>query len=365
MFLQSFVVPIIKVTDSCNFTCEYCHYAQKHLSSRLMTKEECFEIIQRCFEYNIRNHNKKMRVIFHGGEPLLQPISFYEDMVIFENQLVQTVPDFVFYNSIQTNGYLINEQWVEFFKRSNFDIGISIDGDARYNKHFGKDGVITCTQKVLDNIHLLNSNNIPYGVISVITNQHTASADDLYNFCVENEIHDLSLNYCYNAESDDTVSNELLAPFVTRLFDLYYNGSFELNVREFNEAIARKLGYCTDTCATCDRNNCGQYLAFDVDGNIYFCDTEYKKSTALGNIRKESLYQILDSFKYLEMVYKCRNVYHDFCKKCKWVSMCGGGCHRYDTKCGQEFGHNYFCTTHKALCMHISETLDSNSVNDQ
>ena len=362
MIFQSFIIPIIKVTDSCNFSCQYCHYAQKHLNSRLMTAAECKHIIKQCFDYNVRNHNTCMRVIFHGGEPLLQPISFYEEMLAYENELSQLSPGFTFYNSIQTNGYLVDSDWVTFFEKSKFDVGISIDGNEKYNQHYGCNGVHDSTQRVLQNIKALNEKQIPYGVISVITNKHTESADDLYNFCVDNGIRDLSLNYCFNSDSNDTVSNEKLIPFIKRLFDLYFNGKYELNIREFNEFIAKKLGYCTDTCATCDRSNCGQYLSFDVFGNVFFCDTEYDKNTSLGNIHSQSIYEILDSFNYLEKVFLCRKVYADYCANCKYVSMCGGGCHRYDLRKNGEYSHNYFCPTHQALCDYISKAINVQNV---
>lgn len=358
MFLQSFIIPIIKVTDSCNFSCEYCFYSQRKLASRLMKEDECKKIIKDCFEYNVNNHNERMRVIFHGGEPLLQPQSFYENMVAYEKELAKKVPGFEFYNSIQTNGYLLDDKWADFFLREKFDIGISIDGNAKYNQHFGEHGVIESTERVLNNMAILKNRGIPFGVISVITNKHTENAEALYDFCIEHEIHDLSLNYCYNPESGDTVENEKLITFVKKLFDLYYNGTYELNVREFNETIAKKMGYCTDTCATCDRNNCGQYLAFDVYGNVYFCDTEYDKNSAVGNINEFSLYEILDSYNYLEKVYKCRKVYQEYCKNCHWLSMCGGGCHRYDRVVNGQYENNYFCETHKALCEYIEVCLD-------
>lgn len=356
MIIQSFVIPILKVTDSCNFTCEFCYYAQRNASSRLMTLQEAKDIIKQCFDYNVRNKNHRMRVIFHGGEPLLQPISFYECILEYENELKVKVEEFEFFNAIQTNGYLINDEWLNFFENNRFDIGISIDGPVEYNKHYGKDGVEESTKKVLENIKKLEERKIPFGVISVITNSHTQNPDILYSFCVDNNIHDLSLNYCFNNDTDDSVDNDKLITFVKRLFDLYFWGDYNLNIREFNETIAKLMGYCSDTCATCDRKNCGQYMAFDYLGNAFFCDSEYDKTTKVGNINERSLYQIIDSFDYINQLYECRKVYEDICSNCKYVKFCGGGCHRYDVMTDGK-KQNYFCATHKALIEHIAKTV--------
>lgn len=356
MLMQSFIIPILKVTDSCNFTCEFCYYAQRNASSRLMTLEEAKEIIKNCFDYNVRNKNLGMRVIFHGGEPLLQPISFYESVLEYEIELTKKVEGFEFFNAIQTNGYLINDEWLDFFENNKFDIGISIDGTIEYNKHYGKNGVEKSTEKVLHNLKELNVRKIPFGVIAVITNDHTRNPDMLYSFCVDNNIHDLSLNYCFNSDTDDSVDNGRLEPFVKRLFDLYFFGDYDLNIREFNETIAKLMGYCTDTCATCDRKNCGQYMAFDYLGNAFFCDSEYDKNTKVGNIHEQSLYQIIDSFDYLKQIYQCRKVYENICSNCGYVQHCGGGCHRYDVVIDGKI-KNYFCDTHKGLIDHIANTI--------
>ena len=354
MINQSFIIPIIKVTDSCNFRCNYCYYAQRHANSRLMTIDEAKHIIKSCFDYNIGFNNNRMRIIFHGGEPLLQPLSFYQRMLEYEAELSQTVDGFEFYNSIQTNGYLIDDEWIAFLAKHEFDLGISIDGYADINQHYGEDGPEACTKKVLDNIRKLNDNGIPFGIISVITNEHTKDPQKMYDFCVENNIHDLSLNYCYSPDTEGSVLNENLIPFVEKLFDLYFSGSYDLNVREFNEFIAKQLGYSTDTC---DRSNCGQYMAFDYLGNAFFCDSEYDKGTSVGNIKSQSLYQIVDSFDYLEKIYNCRKVFNEYCRSCRYLSFCGGGCHRYDLKSENTYTHNYFCDTHKALIDHIGNRL--------
>lgn len=354
MLLQSFIIPIIKVTDSCNFNCNFCYYAQRNLHSDLMTLDLCKKIIRETFEYNVRNNNSIMRIIFHGGEPLLQPIEFYKELYEYENELSQT-HEMKFLHSLQTNGYNINQDWIELFKLMNIDVGISIDGPAELNCHYNSRGVSECTERVLQNIRMLSKANVPFGVISVITDKHTPYAKEMYDFCVNNNIHDLSLNFCYNNESNSSVSNNGLTNFLIQLFDLYFYGNYELNIREFNEMIAKISGYCTDTCATCNRENCGQYMSFDSYGNVFFCDNAYDKTKAIGNINESSLYDLVDSTTYLTEIISARRNYEINCKKCDVSLACGSGCFRYDD-CD---GNNYFCDTMKVICKYIINQLNS------
>ena len=319
-----------------------------------MSLDLCKKIIRETFEYNVRNNNTIMRIIFHGGEPLLQSIDFYKEIFEYEKELSQE-HKIKFLHSLQTNGYNITKEWIELFKLMNIDIGISIDGPEELNCHYNSSGVSKCTAQVLQNIKMLSEANVPFGIISVITDKHTSQPQKMYDFCVKNNIHDLSLNFCYNNESNSSVSNNGLSDFLFKLFDLYFYGSYELNIREFNEMIAKIFGYCTDTCATCNRENCGQYMSFDSYGNVFFCDNSYDKSKAIGNINTSSLYDLIDSTAYLSEIISARRNYENNCKKCDVARACGSGCYRYDD-C---YGTNYFCNTMKKICKYVINKLNT------
>ena len=61
---------------------------------------------------------------FQGGEPTLAGLDFFHSFVARveerrENQRVSW--------ALQTNGYLIEEEWAEFFREHGFLIGVSVD----------------------------------------------------------------------------------------------------------------------------------------------------------------------------------------------------------------------------------------------
>lgn len=60
-----------------------------------------------------------------GGEPTLCGLSFYQKVVCLQQRYANGK---TIYNSLQTNGVLINEEWAAFFAQHQFLIGISIDG---------------------------------------------------------------------------------------------------------------------------------------------------------------------------------------------------------------------------------------------
>jgi len=63
-------------------------------------------------------------IIWHGGEPLLAGIDFFKKIV----ELQALIKNHIFENSIQTNGTLLNYEYLDFFERHNFKLGFSLDG---------------------------------------------------------------------------------------------------------------------------------------------------------------------------------------------------------------------------------------------
>ena len=80
-------------------------------------------------EIYIRQHiesNREQVVFFswHGGEPLLAGIDFYQRALALQRKFCPAGKTIV--NGIQTNGTLLDEQWCAFLVEAGFNVGISI-----------------------------------------------------------------------------------------------------------------------------------------------------------------------------------------------------------------------------------------------
>ena len=64
------------------------------------------------------------RFIWHGGEPLLAPVSFYKSVFSVQKRYYPQGCD----NTIQTNGTLLNKRLIEFCRSNRVNIGISYEG---------------------------------------------------------------------------------------------------------------------------------------------------------------------------------------------------------------------------------------------
>ena len=111
---------LIKPSSSlCNMRCEYCFYcdeARKRTirSFGMMSENTLKNVIRK----TILKADRFINYAFQGGEPTLCGIPFFEKVLAFQRQYNKKKIEV--HNSIQTNGYAIDEKWCHFFKENNF-----------------------------------------------------------------------------------------------------------------------------------------------------------------------------------------------------------------------------------------------------
>lgn len=100
---------IFIITYDCNLNCSYCPVKKTKKNINLKVIEQTFKKI-----------NKINKIKFFGGEPLLE----YKKI----KHIVKKSPTASKFE-ITTNGTLLNKEKISFFKKNNFEIRISIDGN--------------------------------------------------------------------------------------------------------------------------------------------------------------------------------------------------------------------------------------------
>ena len=131
---------------------------------------------------------KETHFIWHGGEPLLMGVNFFENVLSIQKNLGQK---YKISNGIQTNGTLLNSNLLDFIEKNNdFYLGLSLDGPRELHNQtrFYKDGAGSFDD-VMKGINLIKKRGgVGGGVIAVITQINIDHFLDLYNFFKENNI---------------------------------------------------------------------------------------------------------------------------------------------------------------------------------
>lgn len=127
---------LFKVFTRCNLSCDYCYvYEMADQSWRdkpgTMSAEVVDAAARRIAEHAIDHELDQVRVILHGGEPLLAGADFLEYLVVTVRGALPsgTRVDF----GMQTNGVLLTDELVACCARLGISVGISLDGDRSAN----------------------------------------------------------------------------------------------------------------------------------------------------------------------------------------------------------------------------------------
>ena len=343
--------PIIKLTEVCNYSCDFCRYSNHRQIDEGMPEDLIIKIVSECISYNLIHGYNKINVIFHGGEPLLYGADRLQS-VIKNIDTCDKSNIFIDY-SIQTNASLISEKWIQIFKRFNFDVGISLDGPSELNNHHGIDNKDT-VMEIVKIYHMLRGLNIRCGFLSVITDEHLSKVNEFFDFFIDNNIDSLGLCFCFNSNDGKKVNPEKLGDWLIELYELYYNTNSKIVIREFDNATRRIIKYIQNSCDLKCRNNCGCYLTFSPNGNVDFCDDyiDNKEHQPIGNIKNQSLVEIVESDGYKKTRKNVMDIVEKKCLKCDVRYLCKGGCARNDIG-----GDNFFCGTYKKLYSHIEKKV--------
>ena len=122
---------IAKVTNLCNIDCQYC-YDRPFREALGHNKIISFDKVDRMIELATK-YAREVTIIWHGGEPTLAGVDFYKK--IYEDIL----PKFTYADiktDLQTNGTLIDDNWIELAKKYNLCIGSSYNATKEELRQF-------------------------------------------------------------------------------------------------------------------------------------------------------------------------------------------------------------------------------------
>ena len=118
----------------CNMACTYCFYLEKEsLFPESLRHRMSQDMLEKVIRQAMNQSESQISFIWQGGEPTLMGLEFYQKSVYFQQQFGcgQTLG-----NGLQTNGLLINDEWIHFLKSYNWLVGLSLDGPEHIHDHY-------------------------------------------------------------------------------------------------------------------------------------------------------------------------------------------------------------------------------------
>ena len=354
----------------CNLACQYCYYLEKGM---LHNSTGSYGMSDDMLENFIRQYldaqtMQEVLFIWHGGEPLLKPMAFYEKALQLQKQYAKGR---IIDNCIQTNGTLITEEWCRFFHDNNFLVGVSIDG----SRHFHNQYRGNTFDKVMHGIELLNKYDVQWNAMAVVNNLNVEYPLEFYRF-FRDELNCRYLQFTPIVERVDekgrfvigneegkltetSILSKQWGAFLCAIFDEWVQHDVgEMFVQMFDSTLANWCGVPPGICSLAP--TCGHSAALEHNGDLFSCDHFVFPQHLLGNIRMNSITSMMygDQQKAFGLS-KCNELTRQ-CKECQYLFACNGECpkNRFALDEYGNFGHNHLCAGYLRYFRHVSSAMD-------
>jgi uncharacterized protein len=163
---------ILKVASRCNLNCSYCYVYNKADSTwktrpALMSDEVFEAALARMTRHCHFSGQDRVSIAFHGGEPCLIGVGQFDAWCLRARKALGEVASVDL--TIQTNGTMLDESWLELITKHRVRVGISMDGpqpvhDIFRIDHAGRGSYF----QVERGIKVLQKAQVPFGVLCVI-----------------------------------------------------------------------------------------------------------------------------------------------------------------------------------------------------
>lgn len=351
----------------CNLNCEYCFYTSK----MELYQDREIEMSDEVLEEYTRQYINAMEIpevtfAWQGGEPTLMGIEFFKKAIKFQEKYKK--PGMQIYNTIQTNGTLLDKDWCEFFRENNFLVGISIDGPQDFHDAYRRDKKGNPSfDQVMHGLELLKKHEVEFNILSTVNRINADYPLEVYNFFKE-EVGAKHIQFIPIVELEDSngkikVSDESVLPeqygkFLSTIFDEWVRKDVgKVYVQIFDAALASWVDYPPAVCVFAP--TCGTALIIEHNGDIYSCDHFVDSEHLLGNIMEKSLKEMVISSFQLQFGQNKVDHLPQQCIECSVKFACQGACpkHRFCIDAQGETDLNYLCSSYKAFFEHIKKPM--------
>ena len=364
----AFTTMIKPVGSLCNLDCDYCYYLGKADLYGGHQPKMSDELLERYISQYIEAVQvPTVTFCWHGGEPLLAGIDFYEKAVALQNRYRGTKQ---IENSLQTNGLLINPDWCDFFRDNDFLIGLSIDGPQDIHDAYRHDrGGHPTFDRVMRGLEMMAVSGVEYNTLSTINNRCAGQGKRVYQFMrsvskymqflpvVEHTLPTPSGRAAIVPPGTEgakaapwSITPKAFGKFMCDVFDEWViNDVGERFVQLFDITLAQWYGVQPGLCAFCP--TCGDGLVVEHNGDVYMCDHFVYPEYRLGNISTEHLADMQRKPELFRFGIEKRNSLPSDCRRCEYLFACRGECpkHRFATTRRGEKGLNALCEGYKHI----------------
>lgn len=324
---------IVQASPFCNIDCSYCYLPDRKRRDRIAPRTFSALVDRLCAAPWLLAD--ELTLCWHAGEPMAVPAAYYESTLFPLALRLQQRTRLV--HSFQTNGTLLDADWIGLLSRHAARIGVSVDGpaflhDACRRNRAGK-GTHAQTMR---GIRLLQEAGLPFNAIAVVTQATLDHADAFHDFFADAGIGRVGLNVeeteLSNARSSlDGLPEARYRAFLERLFQRSLDER-RVVFREFSH-LRGSIGHGIDTEATPGQlTRPFGIVTCDHGGRLYTYSPELAGAASdrygdfvIGNVLHDDIETMLESPALAAMALDIRSGIERCRGSCDFFGLCRGG----------------------------------------
>ncbi|MCH9644897.1 MAG: radical SAM protein [Gammaproteobacteria bacterium] len=365
---------VLKTVERCNINCSYCYFFhggddsyQDHpiyISDAVIKNIGQF-LHDACVSQGIA----EISIGLHGGEPLMQKKHQLDAMCSYFYDKLSPVTKLSF--TLQTNGMLIDSDWIELFCKHRIGVGISIDGPKEYHDkyrvdHLGRGTYDRVVEKLLyTSGHRDIKEMGGVGILGVINTNFDAAKiyrhfiDDLNQTHMDFLLPDITYMHGKLANVED------YGKFLCDLFDEWAKDDDpNINVRYLNSTLHSFCGGFSSIYGTGPAMEDEiPLITISSNGDLSPVDelrvTNPKMFNGQANVVSTSLEEFLEKMPVFHQIKEAQQYLPNDCQECCWQHVCTGGniVHRYSDS-GFD-NPSIYCDALKKFYAHVAGFLVS------
>ena len=363
--MKYFSMLIKPASSLCNLRCRYCFYCDvaenRDIPSYGIMNEETMNLL---IDKTLSFFHEEITITFafQGGEPTIAGLDYFRRFIRRVNLKKKSYHHICY--SIQTNGTLLDEEWISLFRQNHFLVGVSLDSfKAQHDAMRPDAGGQGTHQKIMENIEKLKKAKVDFNILSVLTRQMAHHPKEVFDFYAQNNLDYVQLIPCLPPLETPDDPYSLTPHDFFNFYDIFFQCWLEelkrghyISVTLFDNVIPLFTGIPAQQCGF--MGFCSMQFVVESDGGVYPCDFYVLDQYKIGNIHDMEIDEIMKSQR-VQMFLREPHRTTPLCKTCRYYRLCRGQCRRQnicyfdDTYCG----YQEFLKKHEQMLVRLSRTM--------
>ena len=336
---------------SCPANCVYC-FGPHH--GPIMSPDTLEETLNFMARITAETSQQKVKVTFHGGEPLVAGHGIWKHAL---DGLRERWGNGHYDVALQSNLWLLDDEFCHLFSEHKVDIGSSLDGPEEITDFQRGKGYFARTMK---GIRKARSYGMTVGCIATFTPWSQARWREVFDFFLGQRlgmsVHP-SLPPLERKNWPHTLEPRDYGNLLQEMLDYYIEHRREISVSSLDQ-MCQAVG-CGEGKVCTFRDCLGTFLAIDPRGDIYPCQRfcgqpDYR----LGNLADEPTFADLMTSSVAQRMKERQQAIKSKCKDCDHVNICKGGCpyNAWSSSNGEQEKDPY-CHAYRQVYDHITRRV--------